>query len=140
MDVNSFHRRIFADKLATAMLAREVTQEALSEATGISQSTMSRLINAGTDPSLANLVAFCVFFEVQPAYFLDPSIEPLPLVPNQREVDKLKRLNLDEQRVLREIFETLQARVIALKRHQRHKFLESLRDFSKNVITPPFDY
>lgn len=74
--------RLRADVLRhAALIAGDITYEAMARRTGVGKSTISRLIAGHTAPAAATLLSLCRAYDLTTGQLLDAAQAPEPAVP-----------------------------------------------------------
>ena len=66
-----FNRSDFANNLLLELTAKNMTQKQLCDATGITESAMSRYVNGSREPRVASLRKICIALSVSADELLD---------------------------------------------------------------------
>jgi len=101
-----------------------ISQAALADATGITQSKVSRYMRSRNEPKLADLAAICIYLNVSPEVFLDSSIPVKPLTGTAQALDDSAMLGPSAHRLFRNLLQMLQHKLRTLKPEDRQRYLE----------------
>lgn len=94
------------EEITRLRLARNWSEYQLSQASGISQSTISSWYSKHQTPSVPSLEKICVGFGITLSQFFAEGTDPVSLTAEQRELlDSWSRLPAEKQKLVRELIQ-----------------------------------
>ena len=99
---------IFARRLIELRKSRQLTQEELAEALGLSKSTIAYYEAAAKNPRLETIQKLADFFDVSPAVFVTDNAHkarPGSASRLERQVERIKGLSPAKQRMISDMLE-----------------------------------